>query len=118
MRDSSKEAMARNKFTVTLGEDELGVFDETQFMLSDAFVLENETGLTINQMLGGIIAYRPNALRALVWFMKFKRGDNQHISTIEFALTDLVTVAVPDPTEASPETNEIDTSGSSPSIAG
>lgn len=109
--------MARNKFTVKLGTDDLGVFDETKFMLSDAFSLEATTGLTINEMLTGVVRYEPTALRALVWFQKFKRGDQDHISTIDFVLTDLVTEAVADPPMASPEVDETLTSEHSPASA-
>jgi hypothetical protein len=92
--------MAINRFTVTLAEELLGTFDENELTLEDAFVLENETGLTFRELLPGVLALRPKELRALVWFMRFKRGDQVRPESIDFKLVDLSTEAVPDPSAA------------------
>ncbi len=92
--------MARNHFTVTLEGVDLGTFNDDDLTLGDAFVLENETGMTINQMLAGLQAYRAGALRALVWFMKFKYGTTVPLLSIDFKLNELVTTGVVDPTKA------------------
>ncbi len=110
-------AIKRNRFKVILAGDELGLFDETDLTLTDAFTLENNAGLTINEMLGGIVSMRASSLRALVWFMKFKRGDNAHISTIDFKLTELTFEAVPVPSKARTEPSATGTSESSPTSA-
>jgi hypothetical protein len=108
--------MARNKFTVFLAGEVLGVFDENELTLNDAFTLEANAGQTVNEMLAGLAPLRAQSLRALVWFMKWKRGDPEHISAIDFKLTDLSYEAVvePDPTRASSEPDATGTSDSSP----
>ena len=90
--------MAVNVFTVTLAGELLGTFDENELTLTDAFTIENTTGLTVIDMLEGVAPLRPTALRALVWFMRYKAGNPPHISTIDFKLLDLKLEAVPDPT--------------------
>lgn len=99
-----------------IGSD-LGIFDPNIFTLTDATILEATTGLTVAEMARGIDNLQANAIRAIVWFQKFKRGDNVHISAIEFNVFDLTVELMPDPTVASSETNETSTSDSSPSSA-
>jgi hypothetical protein len=112
-----------NRFKVTLEGVDLGVFAETEFTLNDAFVLEATTGLTVLEMLAGITPRKAKALQALVWFMKFKQGSPDHISTINFKLVDLKWEAVADPTPASDSEQEVTvpdvtgTSESSPTSA-
>lgn len=86
-----------NKFTVALAGDDLGTFDENELTLDDAFILERTAHMTFTQMLQGARIGLPDELRALVWFMKLKRGDGVDILSINFKLTELVTEAVEDP---------------------
>lgn len=95
-----------------LGSD-LGVFNPNTFTVSDAFVLESTTGLTVAEMARGIDNLQANAIRAIVWFQKYKRGDNVHISAVDFNVFDLTVEVMPDPTVASSETNETPISESS-----
>jgi len=94
--------LAVNVFTVTLAGELLGTFDEKELTLADAFTIENTTGLTVIEMLEGVAPMKPNALRALVWFMRYKAGNPPHISTIDFKLLDLKLEAVEDPTVQEP----------------
>lgn len=92
--------MVRNKFKVILAGEELGVFDETQITLDDAFALEGNAGQTINQMLAGLAPMQATALRSLVWFMRYKAGAAVPKESINFILTDLSYEAIPDPPKA------------------
>lgn len=88
-------------FTVSLEGQLLGTFDRGTLTLNDAFVFENITGMTINEMLGDVIGdtTKAKALRALVWFVRFKAGDVVDVASVEFRLEDLVIEVVPDPKE-------------------
>lgn len=110
-------AIKRNRFKVILAGEDLGLFDENELTLNDAFTLEANAGQTINEMLGGLAPMRAQSLRALVWFMKWKRGDTAHITTIDFKLTELSYEAVPVPSKASSKASAISTSDSSPTSA-
>lgn len=99
-----------------IGSD-LGIFDPNTFTLSDAFILESTTNLTVAEMARGIDNLQANAIRAIVWFQKYKRGDNVHISAVDFNVFDLTVEVMPDPTVASSVTDETVTSDSSPSSA-
>lgn len=110
--------MAINNFRVLVAGEDLGEFHESALTLDDAFTIEATAGITINEMLAGIAPMRAKSLRALVWFMKFKRGDQDHITTIAFKLTEFTIEAIPDPTVAGPsEGSETPTSDSSPTSA-
>lgn len=95
--------MANNVFTVMLGAEDLGTFDENELTLEDAFKLENTTGLTFTEMLQGASAGRAKGLQALVWFLRSKQGNTVDPLSINFKLTDLTTRAVKKgPSVASP----------------
>lgn len=85
-----------NKFTVTLAGELLGTFDEDELTLDDAFELESKTGMTFPEMLTGVVKTKAAGMRALVWFMRNKRGDNIKIDDIRFKLTQLETDVVDD----------------------
>lgn len=89
---------------VRLGDEDLGIFDEKKFALSDAILVKNATGgqagFTIKQFFTGIQDMDPYALQALVWFLRFKQGSQTHISTIDFNIAELALEEVPDPTVA------------------
>ena len=105
-------------FRVTLAGDDLGVFDEKKFTVSDGILVKNatggQTGLTIKGFLKGVEEMDPQALQALVWFLKFKRGEQVHISTIDYALGDLEVEEEPDPTPARTGSDAVATSVPSP----
>jgi hypothetical protein len=90
--------LAIKNFTVSLGGQLLGTFDVDQITIDDAITFENETGMTINEMRSGLSDMsRGRTTRALVWYMKYKYGTAQPINSINFALTELEVVAIPDP---------------------
>jgi hypothetical protein len=96
----AKPKYRANHFEVTLGNESLGEFDDQRLTLNDAFALENETGLTLNQMLIGIDPGRAKSLQALVWFMRFKAGQPVPLASIDFILTELKVSPIADPTDA------------------
>ena len=98
------------------GED-LGSISLHTFTLNDAFVLKNESGMTFNQMVAGLDSRDPDSTRALVWFLKFKRGDGDHISTIDFPFANFSYVVVENPTKARTGKRATVTSDSSPITA-
>lgn len=106
---------------VTLKDDakgeKLGSISLHTFTLSDAFVLKNETGMTFNEMVAGLDKRDPHSTRALVWFLKFKRGDGDHISTIDFPMANFSFVVVENPTKARTGKRATATSESSPITA-
>ena len=91
-----------NYFTVTLDGEELGTFDDDELTLSDSFTFENNTKMSLNEMLDGINATRPVALRALVWWMRFKQGKPVDLLAIDFKLKQLAIkpVEFADPSKA------------------
>ncbi len=103
---------------VTLGDEDLGVFDEKKFSVSDAILVKNATGgqrgLTVKGFVEGIEEMDPHALQALVWFLRFKKGEQVHISTIDFAFADFDLEELPDPTQATTGSDASDTSQPSP----
>lgn len=95
-------AAAIHAFTVELEGELLGTFDEHELTVDDLFVFENNTGMLINHLLVGIqgMDVTAKALRALVWFMKYKAGKPVDIASINFKTADLKIEAVPNPTRA------------------
>jgi len=83
-----------NYFTVTLDDEDLGVFDDDLLMLDDSFVFENNTSMTFNQMLTGIEEADSKASRALVWWMRYKQGKTVDLLSINFRLKALHVVPV------------------------
>ena len=109
--------MSFSRWQVKLGDEDLGVFDENTFTVSDAFVLEGTADITVVEMLHGVPLRMAKASRALIWFMKYKQGNPPHISTVDFNLADLEMQAIPDPTVAEPEPDETVTSELSPTTS-
>jgi hypothetical protein len=89
---------------VTLDNDpkgkDIGTFSMHTFMLTDAFALQNEAGLTVTEMVAGLDKKDPKCVRAIVWFLKWKRGDGQHITEINFPMADFSWEVVGNPTKA------------------
>jgi hypothetical protein len=91
-------------FRVKLGDEDLGVLDEKKFSLSDSILIKNatggQTGLTISGFFKGVQDMDPHALQALIWFLRFKKGEQVHITAIDFVLDELDMEEEPDPTQA------------------
>lgn len=108
-------ATARHHFY--LGDEDLGVFDEEKFTISDGLIVKNVTGLTIVQFMNGLRDADPIALRALVWFLRFKQGIRQDIKAVDFAVSTLREVDEPDPTRVPTGTTDASTSDTSPTTS-
>ena len=107
---------------VWLADEDLGVFDEHAFTLSDAYLIEghsggNASGLSVNEFMAGINRGQPLAIQTLIWWLKFKQGVNVDRAAIDFKIADLRLEDEPDPTEASSGTGDAVTSDSSPTTA-
>lgn len=89
-----------NYFTVTLDGELLGTFDDDELTLDDAIVFENSTKMPLQDMLNQIDLLRPLALRALVWWMKYKAGKPEDLAAINFKLKQLKIESVDFPTKA------------------
>lgn len=87
-----------NYYTVTLEGDLLGTIDDEELTLEDSIVVENLTGVPLNDILTSPDTRDPKALRALVWFLKYKAGKTVDLVSINFKLKQLVVepVEVPD----------------------
>jgi hypothetical protein len=102
---------------LTLGDDDLGVFEFEKLSNSDAYLLENTFGLTPKQFVEGIGEMRAVALDALIWFMYRANGRTVDKSLIRWTFGDINMEPVEDPTEASAGSNETSGSELSPTSA-
>lgn len=113
--------MASSVHHVFIGEEDLGIFDENKFTVSDAIIVKNATGgvngLTVKAFFSGLEQMDPHALQALIWFQRFKLGQQVHISTIDFNVAELRLDDEPDPTQAATGIDETSTSEPSPNSA-
>lgn len=114
--------MASSVHHVYLGDEDLGIFDETKFTLSDAFLIEGHSGghasgLSVNEFMAGINRGQPLAIQTLIWWLRFKQGQNVDRPSIDFNIADLRLEDEPDPTVASSGKNETVISDSSPTTA-
>ena len=99
--------------------EDLGIFDERKFKNSDGYLVQNVTGgYTIKQFFQGISDLDPRALQALVWLLKFKKGEQIRYEDVDFNILDLdAEDVVPDPPVVPAGTDETDTSEPSPNIS-
>ena len=106
-----------NYFTVTLDGEDLGTFDDDELTLTDSFTFENNAGMTLDEMLDGVNTLRPKALRALVWWMRYKQGKTVDLLAIDFKLKSLKveSVVFADPSKARGRTSKNATTTSPPS---
>lgn len=90
--------MALKNFKLTLAGEDLGMFYQNALTLNDSFVMQNNTGMTINEMLAGLSdVTNPAPNRALVWFMRYKQGKTVDLLSIDYKLTEFEIEAIPDP---------------------
>lgn len=87
-----------SRTTVTLGS-ESWVLDEDEITVEDGIALKYATGLNVVPMLQGVAEWDGEAMRALVWFLRFKAGEQVSPKSINFRLMDLRMEQEPDPTE-------------------
>ena len=101
------------------GVEDLGIFDERKFKNSDGYLIQNVTGgYTIREFFTKISDLDPKALQALVWFLRFKRGEQIRFEDVDFNVLDLEAEdVVPDPTPVPAGTAETAISEPSPSTS-
>jgi hypothetical protein len=97
---------------VTLAGEDLGEFDDEGMMLSEAFALKAATGLSLKPFYQGLNEMDPLAAQAVVWFLRYKRGDQIPLPEIEFRMGDLQMVPVEDPDPTVPAEDETTSAGS------
>jgi hypothetical protein len=90
-----------NAISLKLGDDDLGVFEFEKLSNSDAYLIENQFGLTTKQFIEGIGDMRAVALDALIWLMYRAQGRTVDKSLIRWTFGDLHLEEATDPTEAS-----------------
>lgn len=61
------------------------LFDEQTWTLKDWFVIKAETGLDRVPFLEGILTENPTALQGLIWFLRWRNGDQVPRAGIDFA---------------------------------
>jgi hypothetical protein len=104
-------------FRLTLGDDDLGVFEFEKLSNSDAYLIENTFGLTPKQLFEGIGEMRAVALDALIWLMYRAQGRIVDKALIRWTFGDIDMEPVEDPTKASAGSNETSGSELSPTSA-
>ena len=109
--------MAVGVHHVYLGSEDLGVYDENKFTLTDAFTVKSASGLDIKEFNLGINQMNPLALQTFVWWLKYRKGENVDRAAVDFAIADLRMVDEPDPTVASSGKSDAAISDSSPKSA-
>ena len=111
--------MPGRRFTLTTpdGVEDLGVLDERRLTISDGYLIQNATGgWPLKKFFEGIQDIDPKALQALVWFLRFKKGQQVRIESVDFNILDLDAedVDVVDPTPVPAGTDETSTLPLSP----
>ena len=60
------------------------LFDEASWELADWFVIKNATGLGRVPFLNGVLNEEPDALQALIWFLRRKDEPNLRLEEVQF----------------------------------
>ena len=105
---------ASNVIHVWLGDQDLGEFDFQKFTNSEAYLVENASGLTTKAFFDGIGEMRAIAMQTFVWLLKRRQGQIVDRASIDFAIGDLRLEKAADPTVASVGADVTGTSDSSP----
>lgn len=98
------------KFSVKFKGEDLGVFDSDEVTMNQALTLENETGMTIDDMVKSLSKSSANGVQAVVWFRFFCLGRPQpYRQDFKFSDFDIEPVEEePDPTPAADEVAELE----------
>jgi hypothetical protein len=102
--------MATGIYRVTLGDEDLGIFDEHKFTLNVAFVIKASCGMDVKQFMAGINSTNPLAIQTFVWWLKHRKGVNVDRASIDFNMADLKLEDEPDPITETSGTKDADTS--------
>lgn len=101
------------KFQVKFKGDDLGVFDSDEVTMNEALTLENETGMTIDDMVKSLGRSSANGVQAVVWFRFLQLGrvtEHPYRADFKFKEFDVALIGEPDPdpTEATDEVAELE----------
>jgi hypothetical protein len=102
---------------VWLGDEDLGKFDFQRISISEGFLIENESGLSVKAFLEGLSEMRAAATQTFVWLLKFRKGERVDRKSLVFDYGDLRMEEEPDPTPASSGEGDAPTSDYSPTTA-
>ena len=105
--------MASNIVHVKLGEEDLGEFDFQKLTVFDTIQLKAKSGLSTKQFIDGLAEMDGQAMQALVWLLKTRKGEVTELHAINFAIGDLDLQEAPDPTEETSGSDAAATSVSS-----
>ena len=101
------------KFSVKFKGEDLGVFDSDEVTMNQALTLENETGMTIDDMVKSLSKSSANGIQAVVWFRYLCLGRPQpYRQDFKFKDFDVNPIQDPgddaDPTPAADEVAELE----------
>lgn len=105
--------MASNIVHVKLGEEDLGEFDFQKLTVFDTIQLKAKSGLSTKQFIDGLAEMDGQAMQALVWLLKTRKGEVTELHAINFAIGDLDLQEAPDPTQETSGSDGASTSVSS-----
>jgi hypothetical protein len=88
-----------NVVHVRLGDEDLGDFDFQKLTVFDSIQLKAKSGLSTKQFVDGLAEMDGQAMQALVWLLKSRKGEVVELHAINFAIGDLAIEEAPDPTE-------------------
>lgn len=86
---------------VTLKGEDLGTFSDRRMSTSESILMKQRTGLTTKQFLEGIGELDGEAMNALVWLLKHRKGETVDVRTLSFEYGDLQMEREADPTRRS-----------------
>jgi len=86
---------------VTLKGEDLGIFSDRRLTTSESILMKQRTGLTTKQFLEGVGEMDGEAMNALVWLLKHRKGETVDPRKLDFEYGDLHLEREPDPTRRS-----------------
>lgn len=86
---------------VTFKGEDLGTFSDRRVTTSESILMKQRTGLSMKAFLEGIGELDGEAMNALVWLLKFRKGETVDAKTLSFEYGDLQMEREADPTHRS-----------------
>ena len=83
---------------VTFRGEDLGTFSDRRMTTSESILMKQRTKLSTKEFLEGIGELDGAAMNALVWLMKFRKGETVDVKTLSFEYGELELEREPDPT--------------------
>lgn len=99
-------------FQVTLPGEEY-VFEPDEMMASEWGMVETELGMSFDDWLDAFDRRDFTATQGLVWFLRYKAGQQMHRSEVDFKIRQVDVTRLPKDPEADTESSEPDTSSPS-----